>query len=85
MNTPASKPPPPGIYIPAVLFFDENDELDFESMKSHILRLAQVGHKNSILDQLIEVVLQRLVLPVSWSKGAMARLSFFHTMNAKQL
>jgi 4-hydroxy-2-oxoglutarate aldolase len=37
-----SIPPPLGIYVPAVLFFDENDELDVESIKTHVLRLAQV-------------------------------------------
>ncbi|KAL5634533.1 hypothetical protein ACGC1H_002548 [Rhizoctonia solani] len=35
--------PPPGIYVPAVLFFDTNEELDFTSIKSHILRLANGG------------------------------------------
>lgn len=38
-----STPPPPGVYVPAVLFFDENEELDFASIKAHILRLAQGG------------------------------------------
>ncbi len=37
-----SKPPPPGIYVPAVLFFKEDDELDEEAIKAHVLRLAQV-------------------------------------------
>jgi 4-hydroxy-2-oxoglutarate aldolase len=37
-----SIPPPPGIYVPAVLFFNENEDLDFPSIKSHVLRLAQV-------------------------------------------
>ncbi|KIM84377.1 hypothetical protein PILCRDRAFT_6616 [Piloderma croceum F 1598] len=36
-------PPPPGIYVPAVLFFSENEDLDFPSIKSHVLRLAQGG------------------------------------------
>ncbi|KDN40734.1 hypothetical protein RSAG8_07909, partial [Rhizoctonia solani AG-8 WAC10335] len=35
--------PPPGIYVPAVLFFDSNEELDLASIKSHILRLANGG------------------------------------------
>lgn len=34
--------PPPGVYVPAVLYFDENDELDQESIKAHVLRLAKV-------------------------------------------
>jgi len=38
-----SKPPPPGIYVPAVLFFKEDEELDEEAIKSHVLRLAQVS------------------------------------------
>lgn len=37
-----SKPPPPGIYVPAVLFFKEDDELDEEAIKAHVIRLAQV-------------------------------------------
>ena len=37
-----SKPPPPGIYVPAVLFFKEDEELDEEAIKTHVLRLAQV-------------------------------------------
>ncbi|EJD06816.1 dihydrodipicolinate synthetase [Fomitiporia mediterranea MF3/22] len=36
-------PPPPGIYVPAVVFFTENDELDIPSIKSHVLRLAKGG------------------------------------------
>ncbi|CAE6447982.1 unnamed protein product [Rhizoctonia solani] len=38
-----SRVPPPGIYVPAVLFFDPNEDLDFASIKSHILRLADGG------------------------------------------
>ena len=37
-----SKPPPPGIYVPAVLFFKENEDIDEEATKMHVLRLAQV-------------------------------------------
>ena len=37
-----SKPPLPGIYVPAVLFFKEDEELDEEAIKTHVLRLAQV-------------------------------------------
>ncbi|KAI0072947.1 aldolase [Panus rudis PR-1116 ss-1] len=36
-------PPPQGIYVPAVLFFDENEELDIPAIKAHVLRLAQGG------------------------------------------
>jgi 4-hydroxy-2-oxoglutarate aldolase len=35
--------PPPGIYVPCVLFFTEDEEIDFASIKSHILRLAEGG------------------------------------------
>ncbi|KAF8962708.1 hypothetical protein BDZ97DRAFT_1662595 [Flammula alnicola] len=38
-----SLPPPPGYYVPAVLFFDENEELHVPSIQAHILRLAQGG------------------------------------------
>jgi hypothetical protein len=37
-----SKPPPPGIYVPAVLFLKENEDIDEEAQKLHILHLAQV-------------------------------------------
>ena len=52
------KPPPPGVYVPAVIFFDEKEELDFTSIKTHVLRLAKVCyiddrwmvvHKNRVL------------------------------------
>ena len=36
------QPPPPGIYVPAVLFFKENEDIDEEATKSHVLHLAQV-------------------------------------------
>ncbi|EAU85572.2 dihydrodipicolinate synthetase [Coprinopsis cinerea okayama7 len=36
-------PPPPGVYVPAVLFFDEHEELDIAAIKAHVLRLAQGG------------------------------------------
>ncbi|KAI5990229.1 aldolase, partial [Pisolithus albus] len=38
-----SKPPPPGIYVPTVLFFDENEDFDVPAIKAHVLRLAQAG------------------------------------------
>ncbi|KZT19135.1 aldolase [Neolentinus lepideus HHB14362 ss-1] len=38
-----SKPPPSGIYVPAVLFFDENEEFDVPAIKAHVLRLAKGG------------------------------------------
>jgi hypothetical protein len=42
MSESESKPPPPGIYVPAVLFFKEDEELDEEAIKLHTLHLAQV-------------------------------------------
>ncbi|KAF5342365.1 hypothetical protein D9611_001759 [Ephemerocybe angulata] len=38
-----STPPPPGVYVPAVLFFDENEEFDVPAIKQHVLRLARGG------------------------------------------
>ncbi|KIJ14241.1 hypothetical protein PAXINDRAFT_163429 [Paxillus involutus ATCC 200175] len=35
-----SHPPPPGIYVPAVLFFKENEDFDVPAIKAHVLRLA---------------------------------------------
>lgn len=35
--------PPSGIYVPAVLFFEENEDFDVPAIKSHVLRLAQGG------------------------------------------
>ncbi|KAG9315064.1 hypothetical protein JVU11DRAFT_4176 [Chiua virens] len=38
-----SLPPPTGIYVPAVLFFNENEEFDIPAIKAHVLRLAKGG------------------------------------------
>ncbi|KAI0783607.1 dihydrodipicolinate synthetase [Abortiporus biennis] len=38
-----STPPPNGVYVPAVLFLTENEDLDVPSIKAHVLRLAQGG------------------------------------------
>ncbi|KAG2147687.1 hypothetical protein DEU56DRAFT_134049 [Suillus clintonianus] len=35
--------PPSGIYVPAVLFFKENEDFDVPAIQSHVLRLAQGG------------------------------------------
>lgn len=43
MSTTKSLPPPPGVYVPAVCFFTENDELDIPAIKAHALRLAKGG------------------------------------------
>jgi 4-hydroxy-2-oxoglutarate aldolase len=37
-----SNAPPPGVYVPAVLFF-KDDELDIPAIEAHILRLAHGG------------------------------------------
>lgn len=37
-----SKVPPPGVYVPAVLFF-KDDDLDIPAIVSHVLRLANGG------------------------------------------
>ncbi|KIK62623.1 hypothetical protein GYMLUDRAFT_164440 [Collybiopsis luxurians FD-317 M1] len=40
----SGSPPPPGIYVPAVLsFHSESEDIDWESYKKHILRLAEGG------------------------------------------
>ncbi|CAL1716581.1 unnamed protein product [Somion occarium] len=41
--TQSALPPPQGVYVPAVLFFDQNEEFDIEAIKAHVLRLAQGG------------------------------------------
>ena len=38
-----SHPPPAGIYVPAILFFDEKEDFDVPATKAHILRLAKGG------------------------------------------
>jgi dihydrodipicolinate synthase/N-acetylneuraminate lyase len=38
----SNKPLSPGIYVPAVLFFKEDEELDEDAIRSHVLRLVQV-------------------------------------------
>ncbi|KZT39091.1 aldolase [Sistotremastrum suecicum HHB10207 ss-3] len=39
----AKQAPPQGIYVPAVVYFDSNEEIDTEGYKAHILRLARGG------------------------------------------
>ena len=39
-----STPPPDGIYVPAVVFLDEHEEIDEAATRAHILRLAEVRH-----------------------------------------
>ncbi|KAJ3551559.1 hypothetical protein NM688_g4630 [Phlebia brevispora] len=38
-----SVPPPFGVYVPAVVWLEENEELDEPAIRSHVLRLAQGG------------------------------------------
>ncbi|PFH52893.1 hypothetical protein AMATHDRAFT_138593 [Amanita thiersii Skay4041] len=38
-----SRVPPPGIYVPAILFFTEDEEFDVPAIKAHVLRLAKGG------------------------------------------
>ncbi|TFY64139.1 hypothetical protein EVJ58_g2819 [Rhodofomes roseus] len=38
-----STPPPLGVYVPAVLYFDENEDFDVPAIQAHILRLAKGG------------------------------------------
>lgn len=41
---PNSSPvPPPGIYVPAVLFFTPEEELDVHAITRHVIRLARSG------------------------------------------
>ncbi|ESK94912.1 dihydrodipicolinate synthetase [Moniliophthora roreri MCA 2997] len=35
--------PPPGYYVPSVLFLSQNEDIDIPATKAHILRLAQGG------------------------------------------
>jgi 4-hydroxy-2-oxoglutarate aldolase len=34
--------PPLGVYVPAVLFFTQDEEFDIPAIKAHIIRLAKV-------------------------------------------
>ncbi|KAF8920093.1 hypothetical protein CPB85DRAFT_1211695 [Mucidula mucida] len=38
-----STPPPPGYYVPAVLFMTESEDFDVPAIQSHIIRLAKGG------------------------------------------
>ncbi|KAK0193571.1 hypothetical protein F5146DRAFT_926950 [Armillaria mellea] len=38
-----SIPPPPGYYVPAVLFMTESEDFDVAAIKAHVLRLAKGG------------------------------------------
>lgn len=45
-----SQPLPPGVYVPAVLFMNKDEDLDLPAIRSHVLRLAK-GGVNGILVQ----------------------------------
>jgi hypothetical protein len=79
-----SKPPPPGVYVPAVLFFNEDEELDEGAIKSHILRLAQVLKLDIYIPlvALIAAILYRDPLLGSSFRDRTERRSTFRTMNA---
>jgi dihydrodipicolinate synthase/N-acetylneuraminate lyase len=36
-------PPPPGIYVPTVTFFEDDDSLDTETTAKHAVRMAEGG------------------------------------------
>ncbi|THH00223.1 hypothetical protein EW026_g2273 [Hermanssonia centrifuga] len=44
-----STPPPPGVYVPAVAFMTEDEELDRPSIEAHVLRLAEGGVKGILV------------------------------------
>jgi len=79
----SSKPPPPGLYVPAVLFFDEEDYLDLKSIKAHVLRLAEVHSLYLSIDMplqsmLIGKPLDRRVSLAFLSKDLTGKLSISH-------
>jgi len=47
MTTAKAQPPPPGVYVPAVLFFDEKEDLNRPAIEAHVIRLAQVNSRNN--------------------------------------
>ena len=80
-----SKPPPPGIYVPAILFFKENEDIDEEAQKSHILHLAQVQPLDFLLRERTPALTAAPNAPIcrdpstgSSSRDRMARRSTFH-------
>ena len=69
-----SAPPPNGVYVPAVLFFDEHDDLDISSIQKHVLRLAQVGQVPSKFRLLINISYRAGLLEY-WCKVPMEKLN----------
>lgn len=83
-----SKPPPPGIYVPAVLFFKENEDIDEEATKMHVLRLAQVQtlefllhYRTLALTAASNATLCRDPSPGSSSRDQMEKHSTFQVMS----
>lgn len=76
-------PPPPGVYVPAVLFLDQNEELDEEAIKQHILRLAQVSIPAGSVQIVTDArMLDREASLAFWSRAVMAKLSSSRTRSA---
>lgn len=76
-------PPPPGVYVPAVLFLDQNEELDEEAIKQHILRLAQVSILTGSIQIVTDVrILDREASLAFLSRAVMAKPSSSHMRSA---
>jgi hypothetical protein len=80
-----SKPPPPGIYVPAVLFLKENEDIDEEATKSHVLHLAQVQTLEFLLHQALtaasNATLYRDPSTESSSRDRMEKRNTFQAMS----
>lgn len=82
MATLNSPPPPNGVYVPAVLFMDQNEDLDIPAITSHVLRLAKVGSESSAARSLIMRSEIRAVSRAFSFKAATGRLSICLTKSA---
>ena len=56
-SQPPPLPPSPGIYVPAVLFFKENEDIDEEATKSHVVHLAQARTLDFLLHRRTPVLI----------------------------
>ncbi len=43
MTTPRSKVPPPGLHVPCLVFYNEDDTLDTATIARHAVRMAEGG------------------------------------------
>jgi 4-hydroxy-2-oxoglutarate aldolase len=80
-------PPPAGVYVPAVLFLDQNEELDEESIQKHVLRLAKVVATRAIIIKLIgsqSLTSYREVSLAFWCRAAMVKHSCCYTMRERE-